>query len=791
MKIVREWLEELLDVSSFSDEEIASALTKAGTEVGSYAPLSTASGIVVGKILTCEKVADSDHLHLLSVDVGEEKPRQIVCGAPNARAGLVTAVALPGAKLPGGKTIKSGAVHGILSDGMCCSTLELGLEEKYADDCDLTGIHEFDPSSVKIGEDAVKALGLDSTVFDLEVLSNRGDLLSYEGVARELSSDLGLPYEEKEAAAPEGKEPLVLPASTTEKCCSFLLITAEGLKNKESPAWLRSRLVASGIRPIDAIVDIGNYAMLLTGQPLNMYDLDALKGSDLTAVDDYEGKFVTMDGKERELVRGDVVISSGGVPACLAGIMTSLEASVGPKTTRVAVEAASFAGADIRRTSLRLGLASESSLRFSKGIDPAVSRRTLAIVAALLKSICEAAEVSKVACYGAKEEKKVEIPFSIERINARLGTSFSSERIIEALKRDHLLIKEENGSLVAVVPSYRKDLLEEADLSEEAIRLIGIEEIKSVLPHTVLPYAPGRSLQKKKQDAVRRYLTHLGLDETITYSLVSPKLAAYEVLLPKKEDVKPVNPLTVDHSIMRQDVLPSLLQVASYNAAHGENDLSFFETSKVYGEGYSDLRLSIVLTGKRPGQGMIASRDWSFYDLKGYLEGILFLLGINEQRVRLAALSDHPLFHPGRSAYLALGKERIAVFGELHPSLVRAFALPKPALGLELDLGALLALKGNAAKAAVPPSFPSVRRDLSIVYEKEVVSSEAVTAIKRSSSFIERVEPFDVYEGEDGKRVAYALFLRKKDGTLVEGEIEEAVKKALAALERLGGKLRV
>ena len=790
MKIVREWLEELLDVSSYSDEEIASALTKAGTEVGSYAPLSAASGIVVGKILTCEKVEDSDHLHLLSVDVGEEKPRQIVCGAPNARAGLVTAVALPGAKLPGGKTIKSGAVHGILSDGMCCSTLELGLDEKFADAADLTGIHEFAEGSVRPGDDALKAMGLSSPIFDLEVLSNRGDLLSYEGVARELSSDLGLPYEEKKYRDLGNYESPMRPDSTSPKCSSFLLITAEGVVDGPSPEWLASRLRTSGIRPLSLLVDIGNYAMLLTGQPLNVYDLDALEGDRLVASEDYEGPFVTMDEKERALVKGDLVISSKKGPACLAGIMTSLEASVSPSTKRIAVEAASFSGSDIRRTSNRLGLSSESSLRFSKGIDPSISRRTLYVVQKLLIELTKAKKVSYVASYGEKEKAKTEIEFSIEGINARLGTSFSEEEIVSALRRDHLAVEKKGGRLVAEIPSYRSDLLEEADLSEEAIRLIGIEKIPSVLPHTVLPYAPGRSGERKKLDAVRHYLTHLGLDETISYSLVSPRLASYEVLLPKMEAVKPVNPLTVDHSFMRQDLLPSLASIASYNVAHDEKDLAFFETSKVYAEGYKSLRLSIFLSGKKKEQGMIGERNYSFYDLKGLLEGILSLLSISPQRTRLEPLGDHPLFHPGRSAALYIGKKRVALFGELHPSFLKEMSLEKGSLALEADLSSLFELRSSTAKAVVPPTYPSVRRDLSFLFEKEVMNAEACLAMKRVSSFVERVEPFDIYEGDGGKSVAYALYLRKKDGTLSGSEIDEAMKKAVAAVERLGGRLR-
>ncbi len=789
MKIVREWLEELLDLRGISDGEIASALTKAGTEVASYGPLSKASGVVVGRILACSPVEGSDHLHLLSVDVGDDTPRQIVCGAPNARAGLLTAVALPGAVLPGG-TIKSGKIKGILSDGMCCSTLELGLEEKFADEGDKTGIHEFKDGSVEVGDDAVKALGLSSTVFELEVLSNRGDLLSYEGVARELASDLDLPYREKKLGLPAGKLPDVLPSSSSAKCGSFLLLTAKGIEVGESPSYIKSRLVASGIRPINNIVDIGNYAMLLTGQPLNMYDLSALKGNDLTAREDYEGAFVTMDGKERLLAKGDLVIASEGEPVCLAGIMTSLAATVKESTREIAVEAASFDGANIRRTSLRLGLSSESSLRFSKGIDPKRAERTLAIVASLLSETAGAREISSIARYGEEEATEREIPFSIARINARLGTSFTEEEIVAALRRDHLLIRKEGDGLFAGIPSYRSDLEEEADLSEEAIRLLGIEKVNSVLPHTVLPYAPGKSPLKKKLDAVRHFLTHQGLDETISYSLVSPKLSIYRFLGEEKTAIKPINPISEDHSILRRDLLPSLLEIAARNLSYGEEDLAFFETSKVYFEEGSSLRLSIVLTGKRAEQGMLHSRPYDFYDLKGLLLGINALLGLKENRYRLRPLVDHPNFHPGRSAYLELGKEEPAVFGELHPRLIREFGLPKRSLGLELDLGALLSLPEGQLKALVPPRFPAVRRDLCFLFEKEVGHEDLVTAMKKSSSFIEKVDLFDLYHGEGFESRAYALYLRKKDGTLVEEEIVGAVEKAIEAVKRLGGRLR-
>ena len=799
MKVSFNWLKTMVDLTGISPEEAAEKLTSAGVECEGLTHLATGTNLVVGEILQCSPVEGSDHLHLLQVDEGNKYGIvQIVCGAPNARAGLKVIVARPGAVLAEDKKIEKGTIKGIESDGMCCSLLELGVDRKYLSEKQIAGIEEL-PEEAKPGDEEVLSfLGLDDTVLELSVLPNRPDILSVENVARELSVLFERPFKEETKTLEGTFETAYAPKSETPLCPQFSLIEVRGLENGPSPLWLRRRLEGSGIRSIDKIVDIGNYVMLLTGRPLNMYDADKVKGKSLTAKLATPGPWKGMDEKTYELSGKEIgIYDEENNLACLAGILTSDEARVDEKTKNVLVECAYFDGVAIRRATVALGLSSDSSTRFVRGIDPTRAERTLGYVATLFKELCEAKEISKPNTYDEIGKEKTVIPFTSDYINKRLGTDILEEEIVALLKRDGLEIEKDGSGLKAIVPSYRLDLKEACDLSEEVIRLLGYDAIKSTFPKMDLSLG-GLTPYQQKRRSIRNFLTSRGLIEALTYSLVGEKEKDDYVYFGAKESYSLLNPLSPERKFLRKNLLPSLLLSASYNLSHQNEDFALFEVSDIDGVNYQGEHLAIVALGEEHLMGRLKRRPYDFYYAKGLFEAILGILGITPSRLAIAPLSKDEAgedFHPYRSAKVSLGKKTVGVFGEPHPKARDRYGLGKtPAALFELDLKALLEVPTGNKKAAVPPRFPKIRRDLSLLIDEKVSAASLLTAAKKASALIKEAEVFDVYEGkglpEGKKSVALCFFLYDETKTLREEEAAEAMQKAEAALLRLGAEVR-
>ena len=787
MKVSLKWLNKYLDLSNYSKEEIADKLTFAGIEVDSVTSLASATGLVIGEILSCEKHPDSDHLHVLKVDEGKDFGiHQIVCGAPNARTGLKVIVAREGAVLPE-VTIQKGVIRGVESDGMCCSLLELGVDKKYLSEKQISGIEEL-PDDAPVGETKVlEYLGLDDVILELELLANRGDLLSIWNVARELSAILNIPYKLEKFDEIEEKDPSFVLGSNTSKCPIFHGAIAKDVTIKESPKWLKEALLSEGVRSINNIVDIGNYVMLLTGEPVNMYDYDALKDKELIVRDDYEGDFVSMDEKTYKLQKGDLVVSSGEKPMCLAGIMTSKEAAVTEKTKNVLMECALFNGASIRHTSNRLGLVSDSSSRFVKGVSSEIQKTALEALVSLIKELCESKEVIGLKPYDVYPHEEKKIVTTVSYINKRLGTSFEEEKILSVLKQDHLEIKKlEGDSFEASIPSFRMDLKAKEDLSEEVIRLLGYQNIVSKLPTLSLNGNMGLSETQKDVRSIRHFLKDNGVSEIITYSLRKKEEEGAFNDLGKYEHYTLLNPLLEERKSLRTSLLMSLLEVASYNLSRQEKDFALFEISDVDAKNYKGKRLAILLSGEESLQGELHKRPYDFYSAKGYLEGILSLLKLSMNRFRKDEKVGEE-WHPYRSERLLLGKKPIAIYGELHPSFKEKLGLPKGPLALlEIDLGELLALRVSPDKGSIPPRFPSLTRDIAFLLDKKVPYEEVRAAIMRLDKRIEKVSVFDLYEGEkilsDKKSMALHITLRKEDGTLLDSESKEVMDKVVALL---------
>jgi phenylalanyl-tRNA synthetase beta chain len=788
MKVSWNWLGQFVNLDGVTPAEVADKLTFAGIEVESIETMAKATSLVIGEILSCEKHPDSDHLHVLQVNEGGKYGiHQIVCGAPNARKGLKVIVAREGAVLPL-VTIAKSDIRGQESDGMCCALYELGVDKKYLSEKQCAGIEEL-PLDAKVGEEEVlHYLGLDDAVLDLKLLANRPDLNAMENVALEVGALLDRPVKIPSYSVKKKEASSFKVGSETPNCSAFAARLVKGLKVGPSPKWLRDILTSEGVRSIDNVVDIGNFVMLLTGQPLNMYDLDQLPAQELVVRNDYEGDFLAMDEKTYKLIKGDLVVTSNGRPMCLAGIMTSKECAVNEATKNVVIEAALFNGAAIRHTSNRLGLASESSSRFVKGLNPSQAERVLEIASSLLLELASASSVSETKSYDTVKHDEKTIVTSLSYINKRLGTSFSKEEVLAILKRDHLdTVNPKGDELLVHVPAYRIDMNEGCDVSEEVIRLLGFDHVVSKLP-VVDAHYQGLSEEQSLKVAVRRYLREQGLDEILTYTLVNAKQKDQFAYLNHGECYKLLNPMTDDRAFVRQNMLPSLLEAASYNAARQIKDLAFFEVSDIDTPAYKGRHLSFVLVGEERQQGLLKKKSYDFYDAKGLFLGIMGLLGLNENRYRLERLeSDKLEFHPGRSAAIYIGKTLVGVMGELHPTALAEYGLSKGAVAFEMDLGAFLTMKTSPEKATVPARFPFVQRDLAFTIDQKVAYEDIRREIARTDKLVTKVEIFDLYQGAniaaDKKSVALTITIQNPDKTLTDPEVVAVMEKVIGTLK--------
>lgn len=794
MKVSLNLVKKLANLDGLSIDEIVNRLTFAGVEVESVEKLANATNLTVGQVLTCENMPDSDHLHLTTVDAGAHGVLHIVCGAPNVRKGLKVIVALDGAVLPGG-TIKKGMVRGHESEGMLCSLLELGVESKYLSEAQTKGIEELGNDAIVGNDDVLGYLGLDDVILDLKLLANRSDMYSAENVAKEIKTLFGCEVKElKNVDQTNAKLPFKVVSATT-RCSQFSGRVVKGITVKESPEWMKRILRSSGIRSINNIVDIGNYIMILTGQPLHMYDLDKLPAQSLCARDDYEGDFVALDEQTYKVQKGDIVICSNNIPMCLGGVMGSLDCAVDENTKNVVVEAANFDFASIRRTSIRLNLSSDSSMRFVKGINPNQYNKVQNLTAELLKDLADAKEIGEIYNYLAKEYSPKVINSSVEYINGRLGTSFAKEEIVDALTRAYIKVEEKNGELICTIPDSRIDIGGEADLSEEVIRILGFENVKSELPFVEVTVGRCEELLEKKR-IVRSFLRGLGLDEGLSYSLVN----SYEVDsfndLNKEKAYKVLNPLTLDHEFVRTNLLPSLMSQLAFNVNHGQEDLAFFEVSDIYSEEHRHIHLGVVLAGNDLRRSHLSGEAYSFYHMKGIVEGLCKLFGIDEKRYSFRR-SEMKELHPGKSANLIIDGKVVASFGELHPVVAKQYDLGTlNAIVMEMNLDNLFAVRTSQKKMEVLSKFPSVRRDFAFVVKDDVATGDLINEIKKvNRALIKTVDIFDVYRGEHVKEGSYSLALSvtysSMDKTLTDAEIQglsESIINALAL--KFGAELR-
>ena len=787
MKLSMNWLKDYVD-KSFDPKEYSDKMTLTGSKVEGYERLGEEiSKVVVGKLISVEKHPDSDHLLICMVDVGEAEPLQIVTGAQNVKPGEYVPVALNGSTLPGGVTIKSGKLRGVVSNGMLCSLGELGLtvnDFPYAEENGIFLLKE----DCKVGDDIKDVLGINDIAVEFEITSNRPDCLSVIGLAREtaasFATDLKLhtPVVKETDNGKTINDYISVEIKDPDLCPRYTARVVENIKIEPSPKWLRERLRASGVRPINNIVDITNYVCLEYGQPMHAFDYNYLEGGKIVVRRADEGEEITtLDGVKRTLTNKMLVISDAKKAVAVAGVMGGENSEIIPETKTIVFESANFNGPSVRMTARDIGLRTEASGRYEKGLDrentmPAIER------ACELVEMLGAGDVVKgiIDVYPTKAEQTV-IPFDPQKINEFLGTDVPYESMIDTFKR--LDIKLEDGKLYP--PSYRADLEGMHDIAEEVIRIYGYDKIPST-QFRAQATVGGRNPRQKRIVELNSLLTMHGFYEVQTYSFISPKY--YDSIglapdAPERNSVVISNPLGEDTSIMRTTALPSVLEVLAANRRYRNKSCAVYENAKIYiKRAFSeqpDERLSTVIASYNCGD---------FYYMKGICENVLRVFGV--EKTDVTAKKDLPYFHPGRCAEVTAPDGTVyAVFGELHPNVSKTYGFDVPVYVCICDTEKLLATAPAEKHYKPLPKFPAVERDLAFVCDESLTSGELKKAIvKYGGKMLESVEVFDIYRdakiGENKKSMAYSLTLRSPEKTLEDADCDKIVYKILNGLER-------
>jgi phenylalanyl-tRNA synthetase beta chain len=803
MFVSYKWLQEYVDLTGITAKELADLITKSGIEVESVEVLNKgAKGVVVGHVLEREQHPNADKLSKCLVDIGEGEPVQIICGAPNVAKGQKVAVAKVGAVLPGNLKIKRAKLRGEESNGMICSLQELGVESKLVPKEYADGIFVF-PSDAPVGADALELLNLDDEVLELGLTPNRADCLSMIGVAYEVAAILGrdvkLPTIELQESDENVHDYISVRVDAPEDNPLYAGRIVKNVKIGPSPLWMQTRLMAAGIRPHNNVVDITNYILLEYGQPLHAFDYDRLGSKEIVVRRAKAGEtIVTLDDTKRTLTEDHLVITNGTEPVALAGVMGGANSEVRDDTTTVFIESAYFTSPVIRKASKDHGLRSEASTRFEKGIDPARTKEALDRAAALMAEYAGGEVVGGIVEVNTLKGKEVTVTITLDRINRVLGTMITKDEVATILTNLQFAFTEDNGTFTITVPSRRRDISIEEDIIEEVARLYGYDRLPATLP--VAEAKPGKlTPYQAKRRQVRRYLEDVGLFQAITYSLTSEEKATM-FALETAEPIRLALPMSEERSVLRQSLLPHLLEVASYNRARQVENVAVYETGAVYlANGENELpsekeRLAGVLTGvwhAHLWQGEKKAVD--FYVVKGVLDGLFELLGLTNRIEYKQAKREH--MHPGRTADILLDGKTIGFVGQLHPVVQKEYDL-KETYVFELALTDLLNAEVEDISYSPIPRFPSITRDIALVVDENVVAGELQKAIiEAGGELLKEVSIFDVYQGDrlpDGKKsIAFSLRYYDPERTLTDEEVTAVHEKVIQAVEqRFGATLR-
>lgn len=803
MDLSMKWLSDYVDIGDMSIKDFCSGLTISGSKVERYdTEGSEISNVVVGKLLEVVPHENSDHLVVCKVDVGKGEPIQIVTGAPNVKAGDIVPVALDGSTLPGGVKIKKGKLRGVESNGMLCSLGELGLTTHDFPYAIADGIfllqQEKNCPELKLGMDIKEAIGLNDTTVEFEITSNRPDCMSVIGLARETAATFDLPLNlhkpEVKGIGGSAKDFLKsVKISDKEKCSVYMAAVVRNVKIGMSPRWMRERLRASGVRPINNFVDITNYVMLEYGQPMHAFDIRFLNDASIDVRRAKNGeKITTLDGAERELTENMLVIADAAKPVAVAGVMGGEYSGIMDDTVDVVFEAACFDGASVRTTAKTLGMRTDASARFEKGLDPRMAEPALMRALELVETLGCGDVVSEVIKVSNGRSTQKSAPFDPDWINGFLGTNIPEGEMLSYLKKLDFTVKDG----VAYAPAYRVDIECKSDIAEEVARLYGYNRI----PKTVIRGVAKAQLTEKQkfERSIAQAMAALGCYEITTYSFVSPKYFD-RINLPAdsklRNTVTIMNPLGEDTSVMRTTVIPSMCEVLARNYNNRNPEAYLFEIGNEYlpvpGEELPEepARLAIGMYGK----------DADFFLLKGKIEALLAKLGLNgceyEACSDTLVYPEASAFHPGRCAVVKKDGKIFGIFGELAPVVLENYGIGTKAYAAKLEIPEMMELSDGERVYKPLPRFPATTRDIAVVCDDGLSAASIEKTIKSAvGNTLESMELFDVYKGkqvgEGKKSLAFAISMRSHEGTLTDEQADAAMKRVIKELSKLGAELR-
>ena len=799
MKASIEWLKEYSDIDVDSIK-LGDILTMTGSKVETIEQRGNEiKNVVVGKILEIKKHEDSDHLVVTQVDLGAEKV-QIVTGANNIKEGDIVPIAKDGSELPGGVKIKKGLLRGVESCGMMCSVGELGLEVSDYPGQIENGIMILDKSfESKLGEDIVKALELKEDIIDFEITSNRPDCFSIEGLGRETAVSLGKEFKNPRKNLDELKiedkkeiEGLTVSIEAPDLCYRYIARVVKNVKIGPSPDWMKRRLKACGVRSINNIVDITNYVMLELGHPMHAFDINSIDGKHITVRRAKNGeKITTLDEEERELNEDNLVIADEKKAVAIAGVMGGMNSEIKDDTKTVVFESASFYGGSVRKTAKKVGLRTESSSRFEKGLSSENALRAINRAVELVEQIGAGEAVDgKIDVYPTKQ-KINKIKLDYDRINSLLGTNISKEDMINILEK--LEIKVENDT--AIAPYFRMDLEFLADIAEEVVRFYGYDKLETTLikADTTLGVL---NKEQKIEKSIKEVLVNSGLSEIYTYGFVSEKDLEKSNIDKEiiEKSITIMNPLSDEYKLMRPSTFPSMMQILSLNANKKNQNVKLFDISRNYRNINNE-----VQNGEVPLQENILTigmygEDIDFYSLKGLIENVLEASNINRYEIEKETKNES--YHPGRCANIKVGIDTIATIGEVHPEVLANYDIEKRVYIAEVNVSKLTKYSKANKKYVEVPKFPAVERDIAIIVDEKVEVGQIEKIItKKSKKLLEEAKLFDIYRNEklgaNKKSVAYSLIFRDKNKTLSDEEISTIMNNIITELEKtLGAELR-
>ncbi|MBQ6540113.1 MAG: phenylalanine--tRNA ligase subunit beta [Oscillospiraceae bacterium] len=789
MKLSRKWLAEFTEVDAPA-REYAERMTISGSKVeATEEPSKEIENVVVGKVVEIERHPDSDHLWICQVDVGQDEPIQIVTGAQNVNAGDLVPVAMHKSLLPGGIKITKGKLRGVPSNGMLCSLGELKLDTHDFPYAITDGIFII-KEDCRPGDDIRPLIGADDSIVEFEITNNRPDCLSVIGLARETAATFGtelkLHKPEVKGAGGDINEHLSVEIKNPDLCPRYTARMVKNIKIEPSPLWMRQRLRASGVRPINNIVDITNYVMLEYGQPMHAFDYACLDEGKIIVRTAEDGEIMnTLDDQERKLDSTMLVIADSSKPVAVAGVMGGANSEITDNTKFVVFESANFNGTSVRRTAAKLTMRTDASGRFEKGLDQENTWDAVQRACELVEMLGAGEVIDGIIDVIAKEYEPLKLDLQPDRINALLGTDISEEFMAEAL--ESLGFTVENG--VVTVPSWRGDIEHYSDLAEEVARLYGYNDIEPTMlkgETTMGALTVKQSLERQVASMCRA----LGFSEIYTYSFISPSAYDKIRLAPDsslRNSVRILNPLGEDTSVMRTTSLPSMLEIMSRNNSYRNENVRLYELARIYrniGEELPDERVILTLG---------AYGDTDFFKMKGAVEAIL--KGMRIENVSFEAESENPSYHPGRCAVVKSGDTVLGVMGQLHPLTAAAYDLGE-SYAVELDFYNCIAARSEEKGYEPIPRYPAITRDIAVVVDDEVTIASLVNTIKKAGGkLLKGVKLFDIYKGEHiqaGKKsTAFSLKLRADDQTLTDQMADDTVNGVLTAIkDELGGVIR-